>query len=329
MVTVKSKLKHETIIYHPRHTSAVVPPEMYNTTISSSNSNVQLEVSVYLPTTDSSSSSSPHILVFVHPWGLLGGSWYNTKGLAKRCSSQGYTSVIFNLRGVGKSTGRATCCGHSEVHDVVAVAEFVFNRYCTETTSKIWLVAQSAGAPTAGSAARKLGIDKCSGAVFIGYTFGCATSVLFGRHYAAASRFSPTQRALHIIGTADCFTTPASMKRAVARNQYSTTVFLLDGVGHFEIEAPQYDSLVASAVVCFVEIENENENNVKQFEQVLRDHRSNGSVFQHVPKQTKQPSCFCCPPWSYCDTCTCFVFWCLAILVGIITLVILVSEDLL
>ena len=164
-----------------------------------------------------------HVFVFVHPWGLLGGSWYNTQGLATECAARGATGVCFNLRGVRPSTGRGSLCGHAEVHDVVAVVNWAHRQWCggdggdggndddtsVRQSCKLWIVAQSAGSTTAGSALFKLDRGVCAGICYIGYTFGCATSVLFGRHYKHALRLPEPdrQRSIFISGTNDCFTT--------------------------------------------------------------------------------------------------------------------------
>ena len=288
-----------------------------------STSNVQLETLVHQAQGHNNTTEPTRVLIFVHPWGKLGGSWHNTNGLAQLCSRQhGYTSIVFNLRGVGNSTGNATCCGHSEVNDIVSVAEWAIQQYIG---ADIWLVAQSAGAPSAGTAVKRLG-DQCRGAIFIWYTFGCASAVLFGRHFKHAASFNPTQRALFLVGTRDCFTTPKTMVRAAKRNRYPSTVVLFDGVGHFEIEASHFDGIVSSLAVQFIQQNTAQGNGTAAMEQVLAEHRQSGKVMQFGA--TEETTCCCCPPCSYCDTCTCCVMWCLLTIAVVVVLIVLSSQNL-
>ena len=209
-----------------------------------------LEVLVFRPpaTASTAATQAPHAFVFVHPWGLLGGSWHNVMGLGRRCALAGHPAVVFNLRGVGNSTGSGTLCGHKEVRDVMAVC----NYFHAQLGMPLWVVAQSAGATTAGSAIARLPRSVCRGGIFIGYTFGCATSVLFGRHYHSVLRgLEPDQRCLFILGTKDCFTTRATMLRAARSAIMPCALLLLEGAGHFELEAPQWDARVACWVLEF------------------------------------------------------------------------------
>lgn len=303
-----------------------------------SSSTVQIETRVYLPDTADTLGKN-NIILFVHPWGLLGGSWYNTDSLARSCTTKtGCTSVICNLRGVGNSTGRSTCCGHSEVQDIVAVSEYVLQQYGASKTTKIWIVAQSAGAASAGTAVQRLGTS-CGGIVFVGYLFGCATSVVFGRHYSSVLHCK--KKKLFILGTNDCFTTRATMRRVVKRCDHESTLVLLGGVGHFELTATSMDEIVSSLVVQFLRgggsgetVDGENVRGEKvgsELERVLRDLSVDGEVVEFHGSISSSPlsSCCCCPPWSYCDYCTCWVFWFLSSLVVAVVLVVLSSIDVL
>lgn len=68
------------------------------------------------------------VCVFVHPWGILGGSSANTEPFAEILSAQyGCQCLTFDLRGVGKSGGSKTFKCNAEIADVQGACEFVEN----------------------------------------------------------------------------------------------------------------------------------------------------------------------------------------------------------
>ncbi len=281
---------------------------------------VRLAVKVFEPraTSGSGANSSavpraaPHnVFVFVHPWGLLGGSWYNTQGLATECAAQGATGVCFNLRGVHPSTGRGSLCGHAEVDDVEAVVNWAHAEFCGRdicgrdnmvsdssgyAPCKIWIVAQSAGSTTAGSAMSRLDRGVCSGICFIGYTFGCATSVLFGRHYRYALRLPEpeAQKSFYISGTSDCFTTEYTLRRALARANHPSAVYLIKGAGHFEIEQQHFDLTFARLLIAFAK------GGIDQLEELGTF--GPGKLVRTVPGSYPK-TCIFFKCWDFCTKC--------------------------
>ncbi|KAF4678336.1 hypothetical protein FOL47_000065 [Perkinsus chesapeaki] len=176
-----------------------------------------------------------HLFVLlVHPWGKMGGSSANTKPLAKMLSGEYCMNcVTFDTRGVGASTGSSTLTGHAEVEDVVAVAKYV-QEYLAPKGSKAQfvLLGSSAGAAIAGSAAPL--IDNCVAAIYVGYTFGFMSRILFGKHVDNLKKLSCPK--LFIMGTEDCWTSVSQLKSYLRDIGPSAEYRLIDGAGHFELE---------------------------------------------------------------------------------------------
>lgn len=82
------------------------------------------------------------VVVLVHPFSLLGGCQALLKGIALGLAERGYRAVTFDMRGAGRSTGRASLTGFSEVKDVVAVCKWVCDNLSSD---RILLVGSSAG----------------------------------------------------------------------------------------------------------------------------------------------------------------------------------------
>jgi uncharacterized protein len=81
-------------------------------------------------------------VVLVHPYSVLGGFQGLLRGIATGLAEKGYHAITFDMRGAGRSTGRASLTGFTEVNDVTAACKWV-----TETLrpSGIVLVGSSAG----------------------------------------------------------------------------------------------------------------------------------------------------------------------------------------
>jgi len=65
------------------------------------------------------------VVVLVHPYTILGGVQGLLRGMAEGVARRRYTAVTFDMRGAGRSTGRASLTGSTEVGDVVAVCRWV------------------------------------------------------------------------------------------------------------------------------------------------------------------------------------------------------------
>ncbi|MED6148663.1 hypothetical protein PIB30_055101 [Stylosanthes scabra] len=192
-------------------------------------------------------SSDPHgamAIVLVHPYSVLGGSQGLLKGIASALADNGYVAVTFDMRGVGKSTGRASLTGFSEVNDVVSVSNWLSNHL---SLRRILLVGSSAGAPIAGSAVDR--IEQVIGYVSIGYPFGITASILFGRHHKAILQSQKPK--LFIMGTQDGFTSVKQLKNKLASAAGCVKIHLIDGVGHFQMEGPAYDAQMVDLILKF------------------------------------------------------------------------------
>ena len=80
-----------------------------------SSSSVVLAATVW---TNEANASNPTMLVFVHQWGLLGGSGQLMQGLARHACAAGIDGITFDLRGIGQSTGSSSLCNSTETADV-------------------------------------------------------------------------------------------------------------------------------------------------------------------------------------------------------------------
>ncbi|KAJ4908208.1 alpha/beta-Hydrolases superfamily protein [Raphanus sativus] len=185
------------------------------------------------------------VIVLVHPFSLLGGCQALLKGIGSELACKGFKSVTFDTRGAGKSTGRATLTGFAEVKDVIAVCRWVSQNLGAH---RILLVGSSAGAPIAGSAVEQ--VEQVVGYVSLGYPFGLMASVLFGRHHKAI--LSSPRPKLFVMGTQDGFTSVSQLKKKLKSAAGRTETHLLEGVSHFQMEGPEYDSQMADVISNFI-----------------------------------------------------------------------------
>ncbi|KAE8714973.1 transcriptional regulator ATRX-like [Hibiscus syriacus] len=119
-------------------------------------------------------------IVLVHPYSIMGGCQALMQGIASGLAEKGYPAVTFDMRGVGRSTGKPSLTGFAEVADVFAVCNWVSQKI---SSHNILLLGSSAGVPIAGSAVDQL--EHVVGYVSQGYPFGMMASILFGRHHNA------------------------------------------------------------------------------------------------------------------------------------------------
>ena len=85
--------------------------------------------------------------------------------------------------------------------------------------------------------------------VGVGYTWGWFAAIAFGRHFGPILGCNKPK--LFMMGERDEFTKPKTLHSYVARAKggNSNTVVVIPGVGHFELESPAYDGLVADQVI--------------------------------------------------------------------------------
>lgn len=170
------------------------------------------------------------------------------KGIARNLASQEgvFSAVVtFDMRGVGRSTGRASLTGFSEVSDVVSVCKWVSANL---SANRILLVGSSAGAPIAGSAVDQ--VEEVVGYVSLGYPFGLTASILFGRHHKAILQ-SPKPK-LFVMGTKDGFTSVKQLQSKLKSASGRIETHLIEGVSHFQMEGPAYDAQMADLITKFV-----------------------------------------------------------------------------
>lgn len=82
------------------------------------------------------------VIVLVHPYSVLGGCQGLLKGIAVGLANRGFIAITFDMRGVGKSTGRSSLTGFSEVNDVVSVCKWASQNLSAD---RILLLGSSAG----------------------------------------------------------------------------------------------------------------------------------------------------------------------------------------
>lgn len=185
-------------------------------------------------------------VVLVHPYSILGGCQGLMRGIAVRLADKGYAAVTFDMRGVGRSTGRPSLTGFAEIKDVVSVCKWVNQNL---SIGRILLVGSSAGAPIAGSAVDKA--EQVVGYVSLGYPFGYIASILFGRHQKAILQ-SPKPK-LFVMGTNDGFTSVKQLKNKLKSAPGHNETRLLEGVSHFQMEGPAYDNHMVDLILEFIE----------------------------------------------------------------------------
>jgi hypothetical protein len=100
------------------------------------------------------------------------------------------------------------------------------------------------GAPISGSAVDS--VDSVAGYVAIGYTFGFRSSVLFGSHYRAI--LSSLKPNLFIMGSLDGFTSVKTFKSKMSESAGNTKSEIVENVGHFDLESPQFDGFLAHKI---------------------------------------------------------------------------------
>ena len=201
---------------------------------------IDLSGALWTPVTKSTNL----VCILVHPWSVLGGSSANTQPYAETlATAHGIECLTFDLRGVGKSTGRCSYRGSSEINDVLGANDFVK----AQLNAPVILVGSSAGAAIAGSACDQ--ISDLIAYVGIGYTFGWISSLIFGCHFDAMMKARLPK--LFIMGTNDEFTSVSQLtKRVTVMN--GACIELIQGVGHFELETIKYAKKTGEVIAKYM-----------------------------------------------------------------------------
>ena len=185
-------------------------------------------------------------IVTVHPWAPLGGSEYNTRGIAAEFAHSGIRALSFDMSSSSMVWG--VLSNHArEVKQIGDVCDWAKHQW---PESSIILFGSSAGSPQAGSV---LPLNEhVVGLACVGYTFGWFAAIAFGRHFGAF--LTSAKPKLLITGDADEFTSEATLNKYVGKARPgSVESIVVRGVGHFELEMPEYDSTVASYVLDWIE----------------------------------------------------------------------------
>ncbi|KAJ7530530.1 hypothetical protein O6H91_14G007500 [Diphasiastrum complanatum] len=203
---------------------------------------VSLKVRIFRP--DEGNAVKEMVIVLVHQYTLLGGCQGLLKGMASEIAEKGYICVTFDMRGAGRSTGRASLLAMVEVEDVVAVCKWATVRL---NTSSIVLVGSSVGATIAGSALEE--VEQIKGYVALGYPFGFWGWLFFGHHKRAVLKSEKPK--LFVMGTRDGFTSVKQFVKALKTASGRVKTHLIPNIGHFEMERPRYDATLAQIIASF------------------------------------------------------------------------------
>jgi len=185
-------------------------------------------------------------IVTVHPWAPLGGSEYNTAGVATAFADAGVRALSFDMSSSWMVWG--VLSNHNrEVNQIVDVCDWARD---TWPDTRVLLFGSSAGAPQAGSALAQC--DHAVGLACVGYTWGWLAGIAFSRHFGAFLTSSKPR--LLITGDSDEFTSLSTLERMVAKaGPGPIESIVVRGVGHFELESPHYDGDVANHVITWIE----------------------------------------------------------------------------
>lgn len=206
---------------------------------------VSLSLRLYKPPSSTSSSQGKGwTVVLVHQYSVLGGCQALLKGTATSLASKGFLCITFDMRGVKRSTGKSSWTGSSEVQDVIAVCNWAAQR---SPAHRILLVGSSAGAPIAGSAVDQ--VETVVAYVALGYPFGRLASILFGRHHKPILESNKPK--LFVMGTSDGFTSVKQLEGKLKSAAGRVETHLVPGVGHFQMEGPDYDEKMATLIADF------------------------------------------------------------------------------
>ncbi|KAA0166981.1 hypothetical protein FNF27_07433 [Cafeteria roenbergensis] len=249
------------------------PRQVWSGMIPSADDGVELDSFVVGPPAGRGDPAQP-IFVLAHPYGKMGGSRDLMIGTAVRLAQRGVTSVVFDMRGVGRSTGWSTLTHVSEVQDARGICRWlrvnaadaagagegdvvdasasaaldgVVCRRDEEGRPLLAVLGSSAGSCVVGSAMDEPGVVA---GVFSGYVFGWWASILFGSHFAAVK--AAPQPKCFVQGSDDGFTTPDQLRQVARECAGTAELVFVDGVGHFELESPAWNDRVADVAIDFV-----------------------------------------------------------------------------
>ncbi|XP_048425953.1 uncharacterized protein LOC103940752 isoform X2 [Pyrus x bretschneideri] len=201
---------------------------------------VKLSTRLFKPREEEDIKEGSPAVVLVHPYSVLGGCQGLLRGIAAGLADRGYKALTFDMRGVGRSTGRASLTGFAEIKDVISVCKWVCENLSAD---RILLVGSSAG-----SAVDQ--IEQVVGYVSLGYPFGMLASILFGRHHKAVLQSSKPK--LFVMGTQDGFTSVKQLQNKLSSAAGRVETHLIEGASHFQMEGPAYDAQMVNLILEFI-----------------------------------------------------------------------------
>jgi len=167
-------------------------------------------------------------VVCTHPMPLLGGDMRNNV-VASVCtyfSMLGATTLRFNFRGVGQSSGSGSWFGDTERGDVVACCNFLVAKY--RHITKILLVGYSYGSVISSSVAGE--VDSVVGFCAISYPFGPLSIMLLGHLLEKIKIEKPKY---FVSGSKDNFTSVSTAKSRLQNITPPSDIDFIDDVDHF------------------------------------------------------------------------------------------------
>lgn len=210
-----------------------------------STGDIRLSAKLWEPREVSDRPAGP-VLLFVHQYAKMGGSGALMEGMARNAANYGYTSVTFDLRGAGRSTGACTFTNYAEMDDVKAMINHIIN----SMNKDVFLVGSSGGSALAGALLDYS--DRIHGCMLIGYTWGWLTWFVFG--WANAALESSRKPKLFIVGDRDNFTAMSTYEQKIgALSGDFNEMRVIEGKDHFEIEQAVYDASMMDWLHAFIE----------------------------------------------------------------------------
>eukprot|EP00842_Homolaphlyctis_polyrhiza_P006163 jgi/Hompol1/6548/HPOL_005037-RA len=173
--------------------------------------------------------------IISHPYGPLGGNLDNNvvHALFSNFASFGYTTLRFNFRGVGGSSGRTTFRGLGEIDDVVACANYLRSRPDI-AMSKIVVCGYSYG--SLASCAAICEIPETAAVISISFPSGVMWALTLGnhrKHIAGLQAASDKIIKFFISGSRDNFTSEANFRQFTDSISDPKTVLVVPDADHF------------------------------------------------------------------------------------------------
>ncbi|KND01965.1 uncharacterized protein SPPG_09026 [Spizellomyces punctatus DAOM BR117] len=195
---------------------------------------VELETRIYKGT-----GRKDTCVIFAHPYGPLGGNLENNvvRALFDNFAHQGYMTVRFNFRGVGRSTGRTSFRGAGEMEDVLAICHYLRSR-SDLAPKRIVLCGYSYGSVAMGAIAGQ--VPELAGFISISYPSGVLWFLtLFNgkKSQGSLKSISTSIPKLFITGAKDNFTSEANFQKFVDElPSENKTVIIVPEANHFWAE---------------------------------------------------------------------------------------------